>query len=316
MTLKMHALLINQNDVNGKLILQEGMIVLSQAIKNRYLDGGHKNSDVGFVLHLASPSWYEFLQVTLAYSAVVDVNLIASRFIEALKFVDTHTTTVTHSRQGTPYLQGIQSMNERDTVREVVEYWKNNFPYDFVPPKTCLTEHPYPESKAKKADILFESLAIESSNEIDPEKWAVEAKRFQFVGDNGKNNDFGVAKMFSPYLKDHSLAHDAKRLAESSVAERKTVLVYGFEYDRRVIKQAMRQHPTEIARIREIERVCRNNNPENPSINFDLLIDRVVPNLQEVVTVVDFADFSAEWLWRHPCGGRVRVLAWEIKHKN
>jgi hypothetical protein len=30
MTLKMDALLINQNDVNGKLILQEGMIVLSQ----------------------------------------------------------------------------------------------------------------------------------------------------------------------------------------------------------------------------------------------------------------------------------------------
>lgn len=242
----------------------------------------------------------------------MDVNLLVSRFIEALKYVDDHTTTVTHSRAGVPYLQGIQSMNERDTVDEVVEYWKRTYPTDFVPPKVCLTEQPYPESKAKKADILFDSYVVEVDKTESKTKWAIEAKRFQFVGDNGKNNDFGVAKMFSPYLKDHSLAHDAKRLAESAVADRKTVLVYGFEYDLTVTSNALLKHPLEVSRIREIERVCKNNSPTNPSINFDLLIERVVPNLQEVVQVVDFADYSLDGLWRHPCGGKVRVLAWEI----
>ena len=245
----------------------------------------------------------------------MDVNVIASRFIEALKYVDDHTTAITLSRAGTQYLQGIQSMNERDTVDEVVEYWRAAYPSDFVPPKVCLTEQPYPESKAKKADILFDAYAIESDVENGKNKWEIEAKRFQFVGDNGKNNDFGVAKMFSPYLKDHSLAHDAKRLAESLVADRKIVLVYGFEYDVSVTRNALVRHPGESSRIREIERVCKNNNPTNPSINFDLLVERVVPNLQEVVRVVDFSDFSMDGLWRHPCGGRVRVLAWEVALK-
>jgi hypothetical protein len=140
-------------------------------------------------------------------------------------------------------------------------------------------------------------------------------KRFQFVGDNGKNNDFGVAKMFSPYLKDHSLSHDAKRLAESLVADRKIVLVYGFEYDLNVTRESRLRHPEELSRIREIERVCMINNPINPGINFDLLVDRVAPNLQEVVKVVNFADISIDGLWRHPCGGRVRVLAWEVAKK-
>jgi hypothetical protein len=245
----------------------------------------------------------------------VDVRLIASRFIEALNFVDRHTDIVTLARVGTPYLQGIQSMNERDTVQEVVEYWTTLHSDDFVPPKVCFTEQPYPESKAKKADILFDSYGIQTLFESPTEKWAIEVKRFQFVGDNGKNNDFGVAKMFSPYLKDHSLSHDAKRLAESEVADRKTVLVYGFEYDMRTLRQAKKMHPGESLRIGEIERVCRTNNPINPSINFDLLIERVTPNLQEVVDVLDFADLTMSGLWRHPCGGTVRVLAWEIALK-
>ena len=253
--------------------------------------------------------------VTVTYSFYMDVELIASRFIEALKFVDDHTTVVTHSRAGDSYLQGIQSMNERSTVIEVVDYWTSTYPNDFVPPKSCLTEQPYPESKAKKADILFDSYSIEVDRPKEIFKWAIEVKRFQFVGDNGKNNDFGVAKMFSPYLKDHSLAHDAKRLAESLVAERKIVLVYGFEYDLVITRNSLLKHPAESSRIREIERVCKVNNPNNPSIDFDLLVERVAPNLQEVVKVVNFADISLTGLWRHPCGGRVRVLAWEVAHK-
>ena len=245
----------------------------------------------------------------------MNVDLIASRFIEALRYVDEHTTTVTRNRKGATYLQGVQSMNERDTVKEVVDYWKVAHANDFLPPKLCLTEQPYPESRAKKADVLFDAYRFEASSSLEKTKWAVEAKRFQFVGDNGKNNDFGVAKMFSPYLKDHSLAHDAKRLAESSVADRKVVLVYGFEYDLVVTRNALVVHPSEAQRIRAVERVCKNNNPVNPSIDFDLLIERVIPNLQEVVNVIGFADHSAEGLWRHPCGGKVRVLAWEIALK-
>ena len=36
----------------------------------------------------------------------MDVYVIASRFIEALKYVDDRTTAVTLSRAGTPYIQG------------------------------------------------------------------------------------------------------------------------------------------------------------------------------------------------------------------
>jgi hypothetical protein len=245
----------------------------------------------------------------------VNVETIASRFIEALKEVDRTTTTTTYSRKGFAYLPGVHSMNEQSTVSEVVEYWKKKYPNDFHPNCVCHVEYEYPESKAKKADIVFEVTNDPTlfSGPNDTTKWAIEVKRFQFVGDNGKNNDFGVAKMFSPYLKDRSLAHDAERLAESSVSDRKVVMVYGFEYDRRTIAEAKRLHPQHIDRIREVETVCRKNNSTNPSIDFDLLIKRVKPNLEEVVKVVDFADKQETGLWRHPCGGRTRVLAWEIQ---
>ena len=245
----------------------------------------------------------------------MNVDLIVTRFIEGLQYVDAHTTTVTSARSGEAYLPGVQSMNERTAVGEVVAFWTQNYPSDFKPSSLCRTEQPYPESAAKKADIVFDSLSIETDNKGAIERWAVEAKRFQFVGDNGKNNDFGVAKMFSPYLKDSSLSHDAHRLAESAVATRKVVLVYGFEYDLSITRQSLKIHPTHAERIKNIERVCKNNDPISPGINFDLLITRVGPNLKEVVEVRDFADRSATGLWRHPCGGRIRVLGWEICSK-
>lgn len=245
----------------------------------------------------------------------MNVDLIVTRFIEGLQYVDAHTSTVTTARSGDPYLPGVQSMNERTTVGEVAAFWIENYPSDFTPSAVCKTEHPYPESATKKADIVFDSFSIETDKIGAIERWAIEAKRFQFVGDNGKNNDFGVAKMFSPYLKDRSLSHDAQRLAESAVAERKVVLVYGFEYDLTVTRQSLKFHPMHAERIRNIETVCRNNDPISPGINFDLLITRVGPNLKEVVEVQDFADRTATGLWRHPCGGKVRVLGWEICSK-
>jgi hypothetical protein len=246
---------------------------------------------------------------------------LVSRFGTCLSLVDKNTATVTMGKHGA-YLPGVQSMNEQVAVSEVVDYWRRLFPDDFHPRGECHVEVPYPMSPRSKADICFTTTNqfVDDSqlSLLQTQKfgWAVEVKRFQFVGDNGKNNDFGVAKTFSPYLKDRSLAHDAQRLCESGLAERTAVLMYGFEYNEESCMKAMTLHPNEAARIREILKVCKINSPSSPSINFDLLISRLNPNLEEVVSIVDYAEQKFPDLWRHPCGGELRIMAWEISRSN
>ena len=237
----------------------------------------------------------------------MEIDTITSRLSEGFQYVDQFSQTETIGKHGA-YLPGLPSMNERAVVAEAVDFWFKNYSSEFSDKTKLATEVVYPESARSKADIVLTS---KSSKGSEPE-WAIEVKRFQFVGDNGKNNDFGVAKMFSPYLKDRSLAHDAQRLAMSTVAKRKAVLVYGFEYNLKLCAQSARIHPDHIERINSIQKVCKINDSESPHIDFDPLITRVSPNLAEVVNVVGFTDLTIENLWRHPCGGQLRVLCWEV----
>jgi hypothetical protein len=74
------------------------------------------------------------------------------------------------------------------------------------------------------------------AHEIDAEfEWAIELKKVAFVGDNGKNNDFGPSKVVSPYKIHRSSVLDAERLRESRPAKRGAVLMYGFDFDAEVV---------------------------------------------------------------------------------
>jgi hypothetical protein len=59
--------------------------------------------------------------------------------------------------------------------------------------------------------------------------WALEVKLVRLLGDNGKLNDNMVMHLLSPYQAHRSALTDCLKLAGSPIANRKAVLVYGFE---------------------------------------------------------------------------------------
>lgn len=195
-------------------------------------------------------------------------------------------------------------MTETECVKLLVEWWNAQYPNDFGLGTTLIAEVPYPNTDRAKCDVVVQS---QSGN-----KWGIEIKRIQFVGDNGKNNDFALAKTLSPYGKDRSLIHDARRLSNDLVANRKAVVAYGFEYDFATCDEAEMLHPTHLDRVRNIRQVCRSNDTKFGEYSLDPLIEMIDPYLRSHVAIAEFQQQSFSGLWAHPCGGRGRVFGWSL----
>lgn len=85
---------------------------------------------------------------------------------------------------------------------------------------------PYPGSR-QKCDVCFgENFVWE---------WAIEVKMARFFGDNGKPADATVTHILSPYPADHSALTDCEKLVSSSLGKRKAIVIYGFDYNKRML---------------------------------------------------------------------------------
>jgi hypothetical protein len=124
---------------------------------------------------------------------------------------------------------------------DFVEWWKTNHSDDLKGTNSIDREFPYPEG-GQKCDIVLRSNTYSDDTSWE---WAIEIKRIQFIGDNGKNNDYGVGKLLSPYKKDTSLAGDIVKLQQSAVANKKAVIAYVFNYSFETCEEALKRHPNE-----------------------------------------------------------------------
>lgn len=238
-----------------------------------------------------------------------DIAWICSRIAELLVEVDRRAPLgKTSQRTGAMYLPGVPALSETDVRDLLVSEWTRTRAADFEPVGAVKKEVPYPRLPRARCDILFSTAGWKS----DVPEWAIELKRIQFIGDNGKNNDFNVQKMLSPYLKDRSLIHDIERMRNHPLASRHAVVAYAFSYSFSSCDEATARHPSQIERIQNVRDVCRKNDPVGGVLSSDDLID--VANLfftsRGVVrdsAVVPFAN-----LWRHPCGGSGNVFGWEV----
>ena len=240
----------------------------------------------------------------------MELELIVDRFSEGLKYVDQMSAYVgANQRTGATYLPGVPTMPETNVSKEVLDWWVATYPSDFSPSNAYRTEVPYPAIPRAKCDIVFSS----DGNWPDLSEWAIEVKRIQFVGDNGKNNDYNVPKILSPYLKDRSLIHDIRRMREHPIARFQAVVGYAFSYDFGTCRDARLRHPNEDERINEIAHVCKNNDPIGGVLRSDDLIQNADLQFKNagVVSKMVIKPFSD--LWRHPCGGNGNVFAWQVE---
>ena len=240
----------------------------------------------------------------------MELSSILQRFAEGLEFVDANTTHISANRRnGEIYLPGVKTLTERHFVMELADWWKEYKQSDFNPRNALKLEVPYLGIPRAKCDLVLST----NGTPLHSPEWAIEVKHIALVGNNGKNNDFGVAKILSPYLKDRSLIHDIYRMQKHGVAQRKAVIGYCFSYDNESCKEAKRRHPKSIEFIQNIEEVLRGNDPEGrkysamPMVEFanDIFSER---NLVFNLEVREFSN-----AWRHPCGGKGIVFGWELK---
>jgi len=88
---------------------------------------------------------------------------------------------------------------------------------------------PYPEAPRRKCNLWIG----------EPTEWVAAVKMRRFRGDNGKPDDTGIKDLLSPFRADRSALSDALKLAESSFAPRKAVVVYGFDDEERPLEDAL-----------------------------------------------------------------------------
>lgn len=80
---------------------------------------------------------------------------------------------------------------------------------------------PYPEASRQKCDLCLGRPGLW--------EWAVEVKMLRILGDNGKANDNILMHIFSPYPAHRSALTDCSKLASTSLATRRAVLIYGYD---------------------------------------------------------------------------------------
>ena len=237
----------------------------------------------------------------------MELQSLVERFAEGFAVVDVEGALESfNQRTGEAYLPGLKTLKERSAVHAVDAWWPTAHPGDFNPRSAHFVEVSYPGLARARCDFV-----VTTDGELAHE-WAVEVKNVALVGNNGKNNDFCVPKVLSPYLKDRSLMHDILRLRQYPVARRQAVLGYAFEYSLETCTQALERHPQHAEFIGNIRSVCKTNDPVGGRLPIEPLIDfadEIFRSRRLVVGPVCQAAFEA---WRHPCGGYGRVFAWEV----
>ena len=122
----------------------------------------------------------------------MELDQILDRFVEGISAVDANTQhTSANRRTGEMYLPGVKTMNEPKCVEEFLEWWRFAHPSDFLPRGASDREVKYPGIPRAKCDLIFSS----DGSPLTKPEWSIEVKHVALVGNNGKNNDFGVAKI-------------------------------------------------------------------------------------------------------------------------
>ena len=227
---------------------------------------------------------------------------------DAIPRVDATTEVVTTNRKVGMFHQGVPSMKEPDFVRDLFSWWSESGT-DILNLGGFELEVPYPNAPRSSCDAV-----LDITHSGHDSRWAIEFKRVQMVGDNGKNNDYGIPKMLSPYLKDRSLRHDVERLRVSGLAERYAVIGYAFRHSFDLIEESRRRHAAQIERLDNLRKVCQWNDPVDGVLDPMEMVYLSNEMLSRSGHVVDHAVAKFEGAWRHPCGGAGVVFGWELSN--
>jgi hypothetical protein len=140
---------------------------------------------------------------------------IIEDFAAGIQEVDRLGPVAVNQRSGVAFQPGIGPHTETLTVRLVYEH----IGYD-----SYRLGVPYGDGSKQACDVCIGS--------PDSWSWAVEVKMLRLMGDNGKPNDNILMHILSPYPAHRSALTDCEKLVGSTLAPRKAIMIYGYDYDR------------------------------------------------------------------------------------
>ena len=138
-------------------------------------------------------------------------------FAEAFNAADARRPTAVSPRSGRIYQPGIGPHPEDRAVDLVVAELAAIRPAWQLALRQC-----YPGSK-QTCDLLWGA----------PADWAIEIKMFRPNGDNGKPDDTAIKDILSPFPSDRSAVSDCTKIAASTIAPHRAILIYGFDDTRK-----------------------------------------------------------------------------------
>ncbi|WP_139316067.1 hypothetical protein [Cellulosimicrobium sp. CUA-896] len=236
----------------------------------------------------------------------MELQQIVERYAEAIEYVDaTIAASGANTRTGVIYQVGFKSLNEEPAVDAIDDAWEQLHPGER---KVHRMKVRYPDLPATaKVDHV-----ITTDGDPGDDEWGIEVKRLQFVGDNGKRNDYATTKVLSPYLKDRGMLHDALRLREYGFTRRVAVVAYSFDYDSITLEQAAAEHTSResVAVLSEIANVLDVNGGHMRTRPLMEFADAIMGLRGLINGPRAQAEFEA---WRHPAGGKGVVFGWEIR---
>ena len=253
----------------------------------------------------------------------VELEKISQRISEYLPVVDAITQTQRASRTGSgAYIPCVGTIWEDDFTREVVQEWSKDAPGELPGFSNDWLEIRYPNHRGN-CDLCLNGKGYSSGFGQPPFEWAIEMKYVRFIGDNGKNNDYGVTKVASPYRKDRSSVLDAERLLGFDLASRKAIVMYGFEFDSDSYANALDwcnsySSPSDMKknmqRAKDMKGVLDKEDPVSHRMELTSLISLFEAAAKtRGIRLGSVIQNTFDGLDRHPLYSRGRVLAWEIK---
>ena len=252
----------------------------------------------------------------------MDLSIIASRLAELLPLVDSKTTTQRASRSGSgDYIPCVGTIWEDDFTKEVIKEWSIRYSSELPGFSEKWIEVKYPNRRGN-CDLCIKTKGYNADLGEPPYEWAIEMKYVRFIGDNGKNNDYGVTKVASPYRKDRSSVLDAERLGDFSLAKRKAIIMYGFEYDSASYDHAISWCNKNSIGSVKLKNIERSNNmkkilhTEDPVSNQMSMLS-LIPLFEAAsktrkIKLSKCSNYEFDNLTKHPLYRKGRIIAWEV----
>ncbi len=168
---------------------------------------------------------------------VIELSKLVTDFATGVQRADQRRPQAVGSRSGLGYQPGIGPHTEAQTIKLVVNELAEMDPAY----SRYALGVPYPGSGRQRCDWCLG---------VAPDwVWVIEAKLLRLFGDNGKLNDNMLMHVLSPYPAHRSALTDCDKLAASTFAGRKAIMIVGYDYDQWHVHPAIEAFET-LARRR------------------------------------------------------------------